>query len=87
MDQSIKRRVGTLVIVLGFVVMVIGFVTVMVDTSFGRGETCRAEQTGHDRYVDGESVERVVDVVWVGDCDWNSPEMTLTEPVGVLEWD
>ncbi len=48
---------------------------------------CYAEQSGYGRCVDGELVERVVDVVWVGDCDWNSPERTLTGPVGVLEWD
>ena len=44
---------GGMVIVLGFVVMVIGFVMLMVDTNFGRGETCGAEQSGYDWYVDG----------------------------------
>ena len=59
----------------------------VLETDFGRGGTCHAEQSGYDRYVDGELVERVVDVVWVGDCEWNSPESTLPEPVGFVVGD
>ena len=42
----------------------------LFDTDFGRGGTCHAEQSGYDRYVDGEFVERVIEVSYAGDCEF-----------------
>ena len=42
---------------------------VMMDTNFGRRGSCEVTRVGYDSYVDGEWVERVDEVVYVGDCE------------------
>ena len=41
-------------------------VVVMLDTDFGRRVPCEVTHVGYDSYVDGEWVERVDEVVYVG---------------------
>ena len=67
--RSRRSRIGTLVIAVGIAMMLIAGVIVMVDTNFGRRASCEVTRVGYDQYVDGEWVERVDEVVYVGDCE------------------
>ena len=59
---------------------------VMVDTDFGRRGSCEVTRVGYDSYVDGEWVERVDEVVYVGDCE-GEDRGGRGEPAGIVNWD
>ena len=59
---------------------------VMVDTNFGRRGSCEVTRVGYDSYVDGEWVERVDEVVYVGDCEGERDDEGA-EPAGIVNWD
>ena len=59
----------------------------MMDTNFGRRGSCEVTRVGYDSYVDGEWVERVDEVVYVGDCEGVRREGLDALPVGVVNWD
>ena len=59
---------------------------VMVDTNFGRRASCEVTRVGYDSYVDGEWVERVDEVVYVGDCEGERGGGEL-EAVEGADWD
>ena len=54
---------------IGIILMVCAGVVVMLDTDFGRRRPGEVTHVGYDQYVDGEWVERVDEVVYVGDCE------------------
>ena len=61
-------------------------VVVMLDTDFGRRVPCEVTNVGYDQYVDGEWVERVDEVVYVGDCE-GVRGGEGAEPAGIVNWD
>ena len=71
-------------IAVGIAMMLIAGVAVMMDTDFGRRRPCEVTHVGYDSYVDGEWVERVDEVVYVGECEG---ERGGVEPVRVAHVD
>ena len=66
--------------------MLIAGAIVMMDTNFGRRGSCEVTRVGYDSYVDGEWVERVDEVVYVGDCE-GEDRGGAGEPVRIANWD
>ena len=81
-----SNRIGTLVIAVGIAMMLIAGAIVMMDTDFGKGSDCEVTRVGYDSYVDGEWVERVDEVVYVGDCE-GEDRGGDTDKREIGEWD
>ena len=75
-----------MVIAVGIAMMLVAGAIVMVDTNFGRRASCEVTRVGYDSYVDGEWVERVDEVVYVGDCE-GVRGGEVGEPSGIANWD
>ena len=73
-------------IVVGIAMMLIAGAIVMMVTDFGRRGSCEVTRVGYDSYVDGEWVERVDEVVYVGDCE-GEDRGEGAEPAGIAHLD
>ena len=80
---ALSRRAGE-----GTVVVLFGLCGEgeLLDTDFRRCRPCEATHVRYDRYVNGVFVERVVDVVWIGDWEKERDD-EAGEPAGIVNWD